>query len=414
MLGMTNAAKSPKLLKFTAYGSTSVAQKRFNFTKQQLNQLPSPTNGQRAYYYDSKGARGFGIAVSPGGRKTFILYRKINRRPERIALGLYPDLSVELARKKAAELNGLIAKGENPAAQKRQVRDEMTLKELFFQFGEHYASQKRTWLEMQREFNVYVHPWHFRKISSIRRLDIVALQSSLRQKHGLYIANHVIRLLSSMFNRGAEWGWKGENPAAHVSLFKETKRERFLLPEEVSAFFHAVDAQPNESIRDFIYVCLLTGARRANVQAMTWPQIDFNLKIWTISAAEAKGDETISVPLLPPVLEILERRNKTATTEWVFPGSGRTGHLVEPKSAWKRILKAAGLSDLRLHDLRRTLGSWQAINGSSLVVIGKSLGHKNASSTQIYARLSNSAVRESMEKATNALLVAGNVQESEI
>lgn len=351
-----------------------------------------------------------GIAVSSGGRKTFILYRKINRRPERISLGLYPDLSIELARKKAAELNGLIAKGENPAAQKRQVRDEMTLKELFCQFGEHHASEKRTWKEMQREFNVYLHAWHFRKISSIRRMDVLALQSSLKQKNGLYIANHVIRLLSSMFNRAAEWGWKGENPVAHVSLFKETKRQRFLLQQEVSAFFSAVDAEPNESIRDFIYVCLLTGARRANVQAMRWPQIDFSLKMWTIPAAEAKGEDTISVPLLPPVLEILERRNRTATTEWVFPGSGHTGHLVEPKGAWKRILKTAGLSDLRLHDLRRTLGSWQAINGSSLIVIGKSLGHKNASSTQIYARLSNSAVRESMDKATNALLVAAKKQ----
>jgi integrase len=414
MRGMTNAAKSPKLLKSAANGSTLVAQRRFNFTKQQLNQLPNPTNGQRAYYYDSKGPRGFGIAVSAGGRKTFILYRKINKRPERIALGLYPDLSVELGRKKAAELNGLIAKGENPAAQKRQVRDEMTLKELFLQFGEHYASQKRTWLEMQREFNVYLHAWHFRKISSIRRLDVVALQTSLKQKNGLYIANHVIRLLSSMFNRASEWGWKGENPVAHLSLFKETKRQRFLLPEEVAAFFDAVNAEPNKTIRDFIYVCLLTGGRRANVQAMAWPQIDFNLKIWTVSAAEAKGGETLTIPLLPQVLEILTRRRETATSEWVFPGSGRTGHLVEPKSAWKRILKAAGLSDLRLHDLRRTLGSWQAIMGSSLLVIGKSLGHKNASSTQIYARLSNSAVRESMEKATRALLLAGSIQRTDV
>jgi integrase len=338
------------------------------------------------------------------------LYRKISGRPERIALGLYPDLSVELARKKAAELNGLIANGENPAAQKRQVRDEMTLKELFFQFGNHYASQKRTWSEMQREFNVYLHGWHFRKISSVRRLDVLALQNTLKQKHGLYIANHIVRLLSSMFNRAAEWGWNGENPVAHVSLFKETKRERFLLPQEVSRFFHAVDTEPNETIRDFIYVCLLTGARRANVQAMTWPQINFHLNIWTIPAAEAKGDETLTVLLLGPVLDILERRRKVATTQWVFPGTGRTGHLVEPKGAWKRILKAGGLVDLRLHDLRRTLGSWQAMTGASLLVIGKSLGHKNMNSTDIYARLSNTAVRESLEKATHALLVAAKVQ----
>lgn len=236
---------------------------------------------------------------------------------------------------------------------------------------------------------------------------MVALQTRLKQKRGLYTANHAVRLLSSMFNRAAEWGWKGPNPTAHVPMFKETKRERFLLPEEMSAFFTAVNNEGNETIRDFIYVSLLTGGRRGNVQAMSWPQLDFSLKIWTISAANAKGEESITIPLLPEIVEILERRMKTATGEWVFPGVGRSGHLVEPKTAWKRILKAAGLSDLRLHDLRRTLASYQAIGGSSLVVIGKSLGHKNTSSTQIYARLTNSAVRESMDKAMSALFLAG-------
>jgi len=404
---MTDTEKSPKLLKFHVKGSTSVA-RRFNFTKKALDQLPSPQNGQRAYHYDTH-VRGLAMAVSPAGRKSFILYRKVAGRPERITIGPYPDLSIEQARGKASELNAVIAKGENPAAQKRHVRDEMTLKELFEQYGAFHGKLKRSWAHMQREFNVYLHRWHFRKISSIRRVDVVALQSSLRQKHGLYVSNHIIRLLSSLYNRAAEWGWTGTNPVEHVSLFKETKRERFLLPQEVSAFLQAVDAEPNETVRDFIYVSLLTGGRRANVQAMGWTQIDFNLKIWTISASKAKGEETITIPLLPQVLEILERRKKTAKTEWVFPGSGRSGHLVEPKAAWKRILKAADLSDLRLHDLRRTLGSWQAIMGSSLLVIGKSLGHKNASSTQIYARLSNSAVRESMEKATSALLLAGKV-----
>ena len=399
------AAQSPKLLKFAAKGSKLVAQ-RLNFTKKTLDKLSGPENGQRAYHYDTN-VRGLAMAVSPAGRKTFILYRKIAGRPERITIGLYPDLSIEQARGKASELNSVIAQGENPAAQKRQIQDEMTLKELFTQFGDYYAAQKRTWLEMQREFNLYLKPWHFRKISDIRTADVVILQTRLKQKKGLYTANHAVRLLSSMFNRAAEWGWKGQNPTSHVPTFKEAKRERFLQPEEVSAFLTAVNNEDNETMRDFIYVSLLTGGRRGNVQAMSWPQLDLNLKIWTISAANAKGEETITIPLLPQVVEILERRKQTATGEWVFPGVGRSGHLVEPKTAWKRILKAAKLSDLRLHDLRRTLASWQAINGSSLLVIGKSLGHKNTSSTQIYARLTNSAVRESMEKATSALFLAG-------
>jgi integrase len=90
-----------------------------------------------------------------------------------------------------------------------------------------------------------------------------------------------------------------------------------------------------------------------------------------------------------------------------FPAlTGKTGHLVEPKKAWKRLLDRAGLSNLRIHDLRRTLGSWQAKTGASLLVIGKSLNHKSTQSTAIYARLDLEPVRESINLATTAMLNA--------
>jgi integrase len=93
----------------------------------------------------------------------------------------------------------------------------------------------------------------------------------------------------------------------------------------------------------------------------------------------------------------------------VFPGRGKTGHLVEPKTAWARILKRAGLQNLRLHDLRRTLGSWQAATGASLPIIGKSLGHKSLAATQVYARLNLDPVRAAVNTATDAMLLAGGV-----
>jgi integrase len=88
----------------------------------------------------------------------------------------------------------------------------------------------------------------------------------------------------------------------------------------------------------------------------------------------------------------------------VFPGPGKTGHLVEPKGAWQRILKRAKITNLRIHDLRRTLGSWQVAQGVSLAIIGKSLGHKSLQATQVYSRLTLDPVRDAMEKATDALL----------
>jgi len=114
-----------------------------------------------------------------------------------------------------------------------------------------------------------------------------------------------------------------------------------------------------------------------------------------------------TIPLGEDVLSVLVERRKNTSSFFVFPGNGKTGHLVEPKTGWKRILKRAGLENLRIHDLRRTLGSWQAMTGASLPVIGKSLNHESPATTAIYARIDLDPVRESMQKATTAILEAG-------
>jgi integrase len=398
--------KSPTLL---PSGSTSVAQRHFQFTEQRIARLPCPKNGQRSYHYDSE-TRGLAVAVSPAGKKTYVLYRKIAGRPERITIGPVADLSVKQARNRADELNGDIARGENPASNKRRIRDEATLKEVFAIYLEQHAKPfKRTWADDEAMFNFHLSPWHFRKISSIRKQDVVMLHARIGRASGPYAANRVTELLSSMFNRAREWGWSGENPASGIKAFREEKRERFMDGAELKAFFQSLAEELNTTIRDYLLVSLLTGARRGNVQAMRWQEINWERGTWRIPAEKAKEGESINLPLSPMVLRILENRKEHSTGEWVFPGTGKTGHLVEPKTAWKRILTRAKLNDFRLHDLRRTLGSWQAATGASLPIIGKSLGHAAGSSaTAIYARLDLDPVRASVNKATDAMILAGD------
>ena len=119
-----------------------------------------------------------------------------------------------------------------------------------------------------------------------------------------------------------------------------------------------------------------------------------------------KGNSAQTVTLSEEVVAVLTDRKLDAQSEWVFPSCGKTGHLVEPKKAWKKLLDRAELSDLRIHDLRRTLGSWQAITGASLIVIGKSLNHKSSQSTEIYARINLNPVRNSITLATAAMMDA--------
>lgn len=380
---------------------------RLNFTRKGLDALTSPRGTQRSYHYDTQ-VRGLALGVSASGRKTFILYRKVLGRPERITLGLYPDLSIEQARGKASAMNAAIARGEDPGQERRSIRAEMTLENLFTLYLERHAKvYKRSWEEDNEQFRRYLSHWRSRRLSSIRRSDVADLHARVGREHGPYAANRLVALLRAMFNRAADWGWQGENSAVAIPRFRERSRERFLAADELPRFFKALGEEPNRTVRDYVLLSLLTGARRSNVLAMRWEQVDFARATWTIP--EIKTGGAFTVALSPPAVQLLRDREADTENDWVFAGTGRTGHLVEPKTAWKRILHRAKIHDLRLHDLRRTLGSWQAATGASLSIIGKTLAHKNVSTTAIYARLNLDPVRQSLNSATHAMLTAAGM-----
>jgi integrase len=270
-------------------------------------------------------------------------------------------------------------------------------------------------------------------------------------------------LVSSIFGRALEWSLVKDNPVKGIRRNREHSRDRFLQSHELPRFFEALTDEPNETTRDYIFASLLTGARRANVLSMKWADINMIDQVWRIP--DTKSGEPQNVVLTGPMMELLQgRRDQTARTDvFVFPGVGERGHLVEPRKAWVRLfdrdelsqirvlIESAGgqfaplvdpatgdsipealpaqlerakseakslgidhtglrMEHLRIHDLRRTMGSWQAIGGESLTVIGKSLGHKNVATTAIYARLQLDPVRASMEKATEAMFAAGGAR----
>jgi integrase len=192
-------------------------------------------------------------------------------------------------------------------------------------------------------------------------------------------------------------------------------RERFIRPEEFKKFFKALDAEnkPDDeklhnNFHDYVLLSLYTGARQANVLSMKWEDIDLKTGHWRIPKTKNKDSHT--VPLTPYAVEILKRRKEKAKsrpkTPFVFPSDSAVGHYTEPKVAWRQLLKNAGLVDLRMHDLRRTMGSYMAMNNQSLPIIGKALGHKSQMSTHIYARLALDPVRAAMEQAQAQMLAA--------
>ena len=381
---------------------------RINFTKRVIDAVPSPSSGIRAYLYDQK-VHGLTLAITPAGTKTFLVYRWIQGRPERIRLGRYPDLTIEQARGLANRVNADIAQGKNPNDQRRWGRAELTFEECFTEYLERHAKlYKRSWKNDVGQYQRYLQGWRKRKLSNIRRRDVQALHAKVGQDHGPYAANRVLALLRHMFNKSRDWGTMEQpNPAIGITRYKEHSRERFMQADELPRFFKALAEEDNQTVRDYVLLSLLTGARRTNVQSMAWGQLNLEQATWTIPVTKNGSPHT--VPLVPEAVNILKTRKEHKTGQWVFPGSGQSQHLVEPRRAWRRILDRAAIDNLRIHDLRRTLGSWQASTGASLTIIGKALGHSNVNTTAIYSRLNLDPVRQSVETATHAMLSAGGM-----
>ncbi|TCS49755.1 site-specific recombinase XerD [Primorskyibacter sedentarius] len=372
-----------------------------NFTKAALLKAPSPAKGKKDYYYDER-EKGLLMAVTSAGTKSFYLYKRIDGRPERLLLGRFPDISIENARKLAASAKGEIATGQNPQKDKRAIRDEMTFAALFADYMDKYSKvHKRSWAYDEREVNKFLSHWFKRKISSIERAEVERLHAKIGKENGLYQANRLLERIRSIFNKAIDWGWNGTNPAVGIKKFKEKSRDRFLQPDELPRFFEALANEPNETARDFFMISLLTGARKSNTLAMRWSDINFTTATWRIETTKNGDAQTIHLP--KEAMTILTERKWKSESPWVFEGNGAKGHFADPKKAWERICKQAGIEDLRIHDLRRTLGSYQAATGANGYIIGKSLGHRSQQSTAIYARLNLDPVRDSVNKATDAM-----------
>jgi integrase len=399
-----------------------------SFTKKVIEALPTPEEGRTAY--DDSETPGLGLFVHPTGNKTFFWFRRVNGVPTRKTIGEFPALSVENARDKAGEFNTALARwkaneytGPSPFTQ----RSGVTFGELFDEYHDVYrkaqAKNPARLPEERRRFDRYLKKWENRKMDSLRSEEFLDLHRDITKNHGRITANRTIQLGRRVVNwAGTVEGrkrWKGDNPF-EFKLNKEKPRERFAQTEELQRLFASLAAEKNVDLRDFVRLALFTGQRRGDVSAMRWSELSLTATgqhQWTIS--NPKNGETHVVPLLPQAVAVLAERQQAAkqkeeekkiSSPFVFPSSGKSGHIRDIKRGWKKLKKNAKLANLTVHDLRRTLGSWMAMSGVSLPIIGEALGHKSLAATKVYARLQTSASRDAMMLAVGkfpALKAAG-------
>ena len=145
-------------------------------------------------------------------------------------------------------------------------------------------------------------------------------------------------------------------------------------------------------------------ARRQNMLSMRWSNVDLNLGF--VLFPDSKNGDPQRIPLISQALEILQDMRTRATDDWVFSSraGSKSGHVEDFHRPWYALLKRANIENLRFHDLRRTFGSYQAITGASLHIVGKALGDKTSAATKVYARLTMAPVRDSIQRAADKML----------
>ena len=373
-----------------------------HFTKRMIDHL-TPTAVRQTFTDD--GHRGLTLIVYPSGVKTFYLTKKFRGRVHRTPLGRYPELSLAAAKSKASHLQLQYDAGLDPNEARRQARAELTLDEFFTVYYEEHCLRKNRRPDVARDnYARYLSPALGRlPLSHIHRDDIRHIMKRLAERGATRTANTSHTLIRAMLNKALAWDYlqTGKNPAQFIERYPERIRRRVLMTEELPRFHAALEKEPSEVNRDAIRLLLYTGARSHNVLAMRWAEIDLERGVWRIP--QTKNGEPNVIVLTDQAVAILRRRKRYRESLFVLPGTGKSGHLEYLNKAWHRLLDQAGIDDLRIHDLRRTMGTQLANLGANQAQIQLHLGHKDPQSVKHYVHPDLEYLRPMVEKATLSL-----------
>jgi integrase len=379
--------------------------------------------GKRQRYSDSL-TTGLVLDVQTSGRKSYGWFRSVRAKP--IYRAIDTD-SLKVARQWAEEYNAKLSAwrnnqftGPNPFQKVTREEIDEAAAPTFAQLAAAYLAKTNEhgnqpgknaqWVIRAR----LLPAWSKKRVDEITVKDVAAVK--IAQGENLHTGNRCVEVARAIFNwcAGNKEDSEGEcnfwplakNPAANVSTPKEDPRKRYLLGDELLRFNAQLGKETNVDLRDILTLVLATWCRKDEILSMEWAAIDWERQ--TFHIPDPKNDEPRDVPLDASALFILEERRKHADADarFVFPGSGASGHRTDiPKEPWKRFKKAAKLTNLHVHDLRRTSASYAAQGGVPLQHIAAQLGHSksNLQSVAVYAYLQDDAQREAgIRAAQNA------------
>jgi integrase len=354
---------------------------------------------------------GFELKLTPKGKIVYRVDYRINGRRRWLTIG-NSGTTPEQARALAAQALQTVATGNDPAETVAEQKHGVTVAELAVRYLDTHAATKkkaRSANEDARLIEKLINPaFGKRKLASITRADVAKLHHDMRETP--YQANRVLTLLRKMMNLAESWGLRpiNSNPCTHIEKFKEEKRRRFLDADELSRLGSALkeaEEAGREPVQALAAIRLLifTGARLNEVLAAKWAYIKHDRGVLELPDTKTGFKQ---IPLSTPALEVIDNLPIVPENDYLIPGWKPGAHYVGLQDVWERIRAAAGLNDVRIHDLRHTFASVGAMSNLGLPIIGGLLGHTNAATTQRYAHLQVDPLHNA------AALIGGKIDEA--
>lgn len=324
-------------------------------TRRAVDELPFADGGQ-VFYRDTL-LSGFGLRVGAQS-KVFFAEGQVGHRTRRVTIGRADLFTPEVARKKALTLLGEMAEGVDPNAAKRKAMVERVTVELAFKrfFEARPSLSPHTVSNYGRTERLYLKAWRKKPLTEVTKQMVLKRHQDIGAQHGETTANNAMRHFRSVYNFVA--ATQDEFPPNPVQILsqarawnKERRRQSVVNASELPNWWHAVMAEPEYS-RDFLLTALFTGMRRGELMKLRWENL--NLEAQTLHLPNTKNGDPLDLPLSDFLSELLvSRKDQSTSSPWVFPGPGKTGHLVETKKFLLRVSAGSGV-DFTLHDLRRT------------------------------------------------------------
>jgi integrase len=325
-----------------------------SLNKRAIDAIPHPDAGQ--ILYRDATLPGFGLRVGATS-KVFFVEGQVRRRTVRASIGRYGILTPEVARKRALKLLGEMADGRNPNEERKsKLAAKMTLKEAFDSFFDRRPLAASSKENYRRTIDLYLSDWASRPVAEISRRMVLDRHHKIAEDNGPIMANNVMRHLRSVYNfTSAAHGELPPNPVAIITqarAWAPERRRRSVVPAHgLPKWWQAVQEE-EEYVRDFLLIALFTGMRRSEIARLRWEYIDLDGR--TLKVPMTKNGDPLELPLSCFLHELLlTRRDSDPEGEWVFPGRGESGHMVETKKFYARVTKRSGIK-FTLHDLRRT------------------------------------------------------------